>query len=73
MIRLLMKKKATKFHECFSFGRYRDDSLVLWCRNIEKLKKLHKMLNILDKKIKFTMEIGGNSIFYSGFKNFYSK
>ena len=32
----LDEKKATQFQECFYFGRYRDDSLVLWCGDIEK-------------------------------------
>ena len=25
------EKRATQFQECFYFGRYRDDYLVLWC------------------------------------------
>ena len=44
-------------------GRYRDDCLVLWCRDIEKLNNFHKMLNTLDEKLKVTMEIGGNICF----------
>ena len=57
-------KKDTQFQECFYFGRYRDVSLVLWCGDIENRDDFHKILNTLDEKCKFTMEIRGNSIFF---------
>ena len=60
--KIINEKRITQFQECFHFGRYRDDCLVLWCGDIEKLHDFRKMLNTLDEKLKFTMEIGGNSI-----------
>ena len=60
--KIINEKRASKFQECFYFSRYRDDCLVLWCEDIEKLNNFPKMLNVLDEKLKFTMEIGGNSI-----------
>ena len=45
-----------------------DDRQVLWCGDIEKLNDFQKMLNNLDEKLKFTMEIGGNSICFLDLK-----
>ena len=59
---IINEKRHSKFQECFYFSRYRDDCLVLWCEDIEKLNNFPKILNALDEKLKFTMEIGGNSI-----------
>ena len=60
--KIISEKRATQFQECFNFDRYRDDCLILRCGDIEKLNNFHKMLNTLDEKLKFTMEIGGNGI-----------
>ena len=59
--KIINARRAVQFQECFYFGRYRGDCLVLWCGDIEKLNDFHKMLNTLDEKSKFTMEIRGNS------------
>ena len=59
---IINEKRATLFQKYFYFGRYRDDCLVLWCGDIEKLNDFYKMLKTLDKKLKFAAEIGGNSI-----------
>ena len=66
--KIINEKRATRFQECFYFGRYRDDCLVLWCGDIEKLNDFHKMLNTLNEKLKFTMEIGDNSMFFLDLK-----
>ena len=71
--KIINEKKATQFQECFYFGRYHDDCLVSWCRDIGKINDFHKMLNILDEKLKFAMEIGGNRTCFLDFKNVYSK
>ena len=68
--KIIYEKRATHFQECFYFGTYRDDCLVLWCGYIEKLNCFYKMLNTLDEKLKSTMEIEVNSI---SFLHFYSK
>ena len=68
--KIINKKRGTQFEECFYFGRYRDDCFVLWCRDIEKSNDFHKLLNTLDEKLKFTMEIGGNNICFLDFKFF---
>ena len=60
--KIVNEKRASKFQEPFCFSRYRDDCLILWCEDIEKLNDFPKMLNALDEKLKFTMEIEGNSI-----------
>ena len=60
--KIINETRSTQFQECFYFGRYGDDSLVLLCGDTEKLNDFHQMLNNLDKKLKFTMEFGGNSI-----------
>ena len=60
--------RATQLQECFHFGRYCNDCLVLWCEDIEKLNDFHKMLKTLDEKLKFTMEVGGNSICFLNLK-----
>ena len=60
--KIINEKRVTQFQECFHFGRYRDDCLVLWSGDIEKPHDFRKMLNTLDEKLKFTMEIGGNNI-----------
>ena len=69
----IKEKRATHFQECFYFGIYHDDCLVSWCGDIEKVNNFHKMLNTLDGKLKFMMEIGGNMIYLLDFKKFYSK
>ena len=33
--KIINEKRATQFQECF-YGRYCDNCLVLWCRDIEK-------------------------------------
>ena len=35
--KIINEKRAPQFQECFYFVRYRNDCLVLWCGNIEKL------------------------------------
>ena len=66
--KIINEKRVTKFQECFYFGRYCDDCLVLWCGDIEKLNDVHEMLNTLDKKLRFTMEIGANNICFLDLK-----
>ena len=39
--KIISEKTATKFQECFYFGRYCDDCLVLWCGDIEKLNDFY--------------------------------
>ena len=45
--------------------------ITVWFYGVKicgKLKYFHKMLNTLDEKLKFTMEIEGNSICFLGLK-----
>ena len=58
----IMEQKETAFLEILYFGRYRDDSLVLWDGTDEKLQKLYSFINTLNPDLKFTMEIGNPSI-----------
>ena len=47
--RIINKKRATKFAECFYFGRYLDDCLVLWCGDIS-IKFPYKISYIISIK-----------------------
>ena len=55
----VMEQKETAFPETLYFGRYRDDCLVLRDGTDEKLQELYNSLN---PDLKFTMEIGNQSI-----------
>ena len=57
-----MEQKETAFPEILYFGRYRDDCLVLWDGTDEKLQELYSFINTLNPDLKFTMEIGNQSI-----------
>ena len=65
---LSMKRELHSFRNAFILV---DIVMAILFYSVEILKnKFHKILNTLDVELKFTMEIGGNSIW---FKNFYSK
>ncbi len=50
------------FKELTFYGRYRDDCLVLWTGTMERLHQFFGFINTLDDKLKFTMEIGGDTL-----------
>ena len=50
LVKIINEKRATQFYECFYFGGYPDDCLVLWCGDIGKLNDFYKILNTLDEK-----------------------
>ena len=58
----IMEEKQTAFPEILYFGRYRDDCLVLWDGTEENLQQLYIFINTLNPDLKFTMEIGNQSI-----------
>ena len=64
--------RMSSYKELFLYGRYRDDCLALWAGDESRLRDFVEFMNSLDEKLKFTMEIGGNSMF-SGFKNIHQK
>ena len=64
----VFEKMNSSFSELKYFGRYRDDCLCLWCGSIEKLNEFHTFLNSINSDLKFTMEIGGNSICFLDLK-----
>ena len=64
--KIINKKRATQFQECFYFGRLHDAIFVLWRRE----NGFQKMLNILDEKLKFMIKIGCSSICFLDFKVF---
>ena len=55
-------KMESDFTELRYFGRYRDDCLALWCGSRERLQQFFKFLNSLSEDLKFTMEIGEESL-----------
>ena len=52
----------SNFPELLYFGRYRDDIFALWVGTEERLQQFFNFINTLDDKLKFTMEIGGNTL-----------
>lgn len=46
----------------FYYGRYRDDCLTIWCGSLDELHNFFEFLNTLSDDLKFTMEIGNDSI-----------
>ena len=61
----VMEQKETAFPKILYFGRYRDDCLVLWDGTDEKLKEQYSFINTINPDLKFTMEIGNQSICFS--------
>ena len=53
--------QRTIFQAIFYFGRYRDDCITIWARDVGKIDLLPKYLHSLDKNLKFAAEIGGKS------------
>ena len=50
------------FGELFFYGRYRDDSFVIWNGSKKRLNSFHQFLDSLDEDLKFTMEIAKSSL-----------
>ena len=61
-------KQLTSFTELLYFGRYRDDCLSLWCGSREKLNTFFEFLNSLNDDLKFTMEIGNDTLCFLDLK-----
>ena len=57
-----IEQKETAFPEILYFGRYRGDCLLLWDGTDEKLQELYNFINTQNPDLKFTMEIGNQSI-----------
>ena len=55
--------QRTIFQQIFYFGRYRDDCITIWTGDVNKIDLLQEDLNSLDENLKFTVEIGGKSLF----------
>ena len=56
------------YQELMYFGSYRDDYLGLWHGSIEKLYQFFEFLNSLNPDLKFTMEIGNDTICFLDLK-----
>ena len=50
------------YPELFFYGRYRDDCFLLWTGTEERLHQFFNFINTLDERLKFTMEIGGDTL-----------
>ena len=50
------------YPELFFYGRYRDDCFLLWTGSVERLHQFFNFINTLDERLKFTMEIGGDTL-----------
>ena len=55
--KIINEKSSSQIQECFYFSKYHDEFLVLYCGDIEKINDFHKMLNTLDEKLKFMMDM----------------
>ena len=60
--------RTSSFKELIYYGRYRDDCLALWAGEESRLQFFLEFMNTLDEKLKFTMEIGGDSICFLDLK-----
>ena len=60
--KIINGKRTIQSQECFYFGRYHDDCLVLYCSDVKEINNFHKMLNTLNEKLKFTMDNRASSI-----------
>ena len=58
----IFKAKITIFKEIYMYGRFRDDCFLVWLGDRELLAKFVYFVNILDPSLKFTVEVGGNSL-----------
>ena len=50
------------------YGRYRDDCFVLWIGSEDRLHQFFNFINTLDDKLKFTIEIGGDTLTFLDLK-----
>ena len=66
--RLIEQEQANNFKELFFFERYRDDCLVLWNGNKDRLDEYFFFLNLLDCDLKFTVEIGKDHLCFLDLK-----
>ena len=53
---------AANYDQLLYYGRYRDDCLVIWCGSKEELNDFFVFLNSLSEDLKFTMEIGNDTL-----------
>ena len=60
--------RGSSFREVLFYGRYRDDCFLLWNGRTERLSDFLAFMNSLDEKIKFTLEIGGDSLAFLDLK-----
>ena len=58
----IYQAKRTVFKELVTYFRFRDDCFLLWNGPIDLLKKFVYFVNIIDRNLKFTVEIGGKSL-----------
>ena len=58
----IFSAQKTLFKDLHFYGRYRDDCLILWLGPQSRLNQFHDFVNTIDENLKFTMEIGGDSI-----------
>ena len=54
--------RRSKFKEVLFYGRYRDDIFILWNGDPSRLKDFLDFMNSLDERLKFTIEIGGDTL-----------
>ena len=64
----VLKIISSKYTEMMYFGRYRDDCLSLWIGSIDALNDFHDFLNSLNSNLKFTMEVGNETLCFLDLK-----
>ena len=60
----IFREAELHYPELIFYGRYRDDCFILWNGSRERLEQFLAFVNTLDEFLKFTMEIGGDSLAY---------
>ena len=58
----IYEEKEINFVELHFYGRFRDDCLIFWAGSESRLHQFHEFVNTIDSNLKFTMEIGEDSI-----------
>ena len=61
-------ESQSNYPELHFYGRYRDDCFVLWVGSEERLQLFFAFMNTLDDKLKFTIEIGGDTLTFLDLK-----
>ena len=64
----VLRAEINTYQEMRYFGQYRDDCLALWTGPLEKLELFLMFLNSVDSNLQFSIEVGGNELYFIDLK-----